>query len=117
MSALTQWFQLLDLKGSDAGVSVYADDRVLVSAHAVGESEGGAVRQSDQEVRWVERDVDRKLSPQLEGEAGLGPLLLTPAAPLVGVADHGVLVSMGVEARVHVHGDVRLIWADVHRKI
>jgi len=43
-------------------------------------------------------------------------ILLAPAAVLVRVADHGILVSVGVETSVDVHRDVRLIRANVHCK-
>lgn len=56
-----------------------------------------------------------ELLPLLEGETSLADLL-APAAPLVRVAHHRVLVSVRVEARVDVHGEVRLAGADVHAK-
>lgn len=56
-----------------------------------------------------------ELLPLLEGEASLADLL-APAAALVRVAHHRVLVSVRVEARVDVQGEVRLTGADVHAK-
>lgn len=56
-----------------------------------------------------------ELLPLLEGEASRAHLL-APAAALVRVAHHHVLVSVRVEARVDVHGELRLTGADVHTK-
>lgn len=56
-----------------------------------------------------------ELLPLLEGEASLADLL-APAAALVRVANHRVLVPVRVEARIDVHGDVRLAGADVHHE-
>lgn len=51
----------------------------------------------------------------LERKASL-TVLLTPVASLVRVADHRVLVSVGVKTRVDMHGNLLLIWANIHCK-
>lgn len=56
-----------------------------------------------------------ELLPLLEREAAL-PLLLTPAASLVGVAHNRILVSVGVKTRVDVHRNLLLAGADVQCK-
>lgn len=55
----------------------------------------------------------RELLALLEGEAPLADLL-APAAALVRVAHHHVLVAVRAEAGVDVQGEVRLAGADVH---
>lgn len=56
-----------------------------------------------------------ELLSQFEREASLADLL-TPVAPLVGVTDDHVLISVRAKAGVDVHGDVGLVWANVDRK-
>lgn len=56
-----------------------------------------------------------ELHSLLERKASL-TVLLTPAACLVRVADHCILISMGVKTRVDMQCNVLLIWADIHTK-
>lgn len=61
------------------------------------------------------RSSHLELLSLVERKASLA-VLLTPAAFLVRVADHSILVSVGIEARVDVHRDLRLIRADIDCK-
>lgn len=56
-----------------------------------------------------------KVPPLLEREA-VRPLLLAPAAPLIGVAHDGVLVPVGIETWVQVESKVILPAADIDGK-
>lgn len=56
-----------------------------------------------------------KLLSLVEGESSLS-VLLTPLASMVGVTHHGPGVSVGVEARVHVQGEVILAVAHIDDK-
>lgn len=56
-----------------------------------------------------------KLLSLVEGESSLS-VLLTPLASMVGITHHGPGVSVGVEARVHVQGEVILAVAHVDDK-
>lgn len=64
---------------------------------------------------YTERTSHLELLSLLERKASL-TVLLTPVASLIRVADHHILIPVGIKAGVDMESDVLLIWANIHCK-
>jgi hypothetical protein len=95
-------------------IASYCHQRSLVELPYTYGKRGGHSHQHG--FNWKHSVISHlKLLSLVEGESSLS-VLLTPLASMVGITHHGPGVSVGVEARVHVQGEVILAVAHVDDK-